>query len=108
MAKQRIKLQSELQKIIGARSDHKPNVYFQPPENVKLNYPCIIYDRESGETKFAGNMPYNFTKRYNVTIITNDPDSNLVDSLAKAFPMITLNRSFSKDNLNHDTFVLYY
>ena len=39
MAKTRLDLQSYLKTLTA-------NVYFQPPENVKLNYPCIIYDNQ--------------------------------------------------------------
>lgn len=31
------------------------NVYFQPPESVKLLYPCIVYKRSAGDTRFADN-----------------------------------------------------
>ena len=34
------------------------NVYFQPPTNIKLEYPCIVYKRDFADTEFADDNPY--------------------------------------------------
>jgi len=99
----RLNLHKELVDILGSS-----NVYFQPPESIKLVYPCIIYERNGGETIFSGDMPYLYKKRYSVTIITKDPDSDLVDKMYMAFPECTFDRHFTLDNLNHDVFQLFY
>ena len=104
----RLKLQNALQNVMGIRRDGEPNVYFQPPESIKLNYPCIVYQLTNGDTKFANDMPYVFTKCYEVTLITRDPDCQFVKKLAMAFPMIVLNRSMVIDNLYHNVYLLYY
>lgn len=83
------------------------NVYFQPPANVQLEYPCIIYSRDYADTRFADDMPYTYTKRYSVMVIDRDPDSELPDKVA-ALPMSTFNRYFATDGLNHDVFSVYY
>lgn len=83
-----------------------PNVYFQPPESVKLKYPCIIYERRSGDTSFADDVPYQFTWSYTITVIDPDPDSEIPDKVAM-LPMCRVDRCFTSDNLNHTTFVLY-
>ena len=49
----RIDLQSKLEDILGSR-----NVYFQPPENLKIKYPAIIYSLNNINLRFADNMPY--------------------------------------------------
>lgn len=84
-----------------------PNVYFQPPTNVQLVYPCIMYERDYGDTKFADNHPYHHKKRYRVTVIDRDPDS-LIPDLVAALPMCTFNRFFTADNLNHDVYSVYF
>jgi len=84
-----------------------PNVYFQPKTNVKIEYPCIVYERDYRSTQFAGNLPYRSTKRYQVTIIDQDPDSEIPDKVA-ALPMSAFQRHFAADNLNHDIYSLYY
>ena len=83
-----------------------PNVYFQPPESVKLKYPCIIYERRSGDTSFADDLPYTFNWSYTITVIDPNPDSELPEKVAM-LPMCRVDRCFTSDNLNHTTFVLY-
>jgi hypothetical protein len=84
-----------------------PNVYFQPPTNVKLEYPCIVYKRDFADTKFADNVPYDFVNRYAITVIDNDPDSPIPSKVAK-IPRTLFNRFYTVDNLNHDVFNVYF
>lgn len=98
----RLDLQALLQAAAG---DAK--VYFQPPSNVQMQYPCIVYRRDLTSTKFAGNLPYSWTKRYQVTVIDKNPDSAIPDKVL-ALPMCTHNRTFASDNLNHDVFNLFF
>lgn len=99
---QRLQLQEILEELKG--DEH---VYFQPPDNVQMVYPCIVYSRDDANKKFAGNITYRYTKRYQVTVIDRNPDSELPDKVA-ALPLCTFNRFFVADNLNHDVFSLYF
>lgn len=99
----RLQLQSELEEILGTE-----NVYFQPPESVKLDYPCIIYSKGTPDIKHADNKCYIFTQCYNVTVIYDDPDMEITKDLLGHFLMCSPGRSFSVDNLYHDTLTLYY
>jgi hypothetical protein len=83
------------------------NVYFQPPTNVQLKYPCIVYTRDFADTKFADDIPYDHTKRYMITVIDRDPDSNIPDKVA-AMPLSLFNRFYTVDNLNHDVYNVYF
>ena len=83
------------------------NVYFQPPETVKMMYPCIVYERSNADTKFADDRPYAYKKRYQVTVIDKNPDSLIPDQVAKLSQCV-FNRHFRADNLNHDVFVMYF
>ena len=94
----------QLHQLLEALCD---NVYFQPPTNVQLSYPCIIYKRDFGDTKFADNAPYSHMLRYMVTIIDKNPDSEIPSKVA-ALPMSIFNRFYTADNLNHDVYVVYY
>jgi hypothetical protein len=87
--------------------DITPKVYFQPPTNVKMEYPCIVYERDSGDTKFADDKPYTHTVRYSVTVIDRNPDSPILGKVA-ALPMCLFNRFFSADNLNHNVYNLFF
>lgn len=82
-------------------------VYYQPPESVRMIYPCIRYERANGLTDFANNKPYNFTMRYTLMVIDPNPDSKIIEEVAK-LPMCTFDRSYSSDNLYHSVFTLYY
>lgn len=98
----RLDLQSMLEKILGSR-----NVYYQPPESIKLQYPAIVYSRSDIYNTFANDKSYRQTKAYELTVIDKDPDSKIVDKIA-ALPMCRYDRHFTSDNLNHDIFTLYY
>lgn len=99
---QREDLQTILEAVLG--SDY---VYFQPPESVKMEYPCIVYGRFAVDIKFADNSPYANKKGYQVTVIDKDPDSEIPDKVM-ALPLCSYQRFFTVDNLNHDIYNLYY
>ena len=99
----RLELHEELCEILGTK-----NVYFQPPESVKMNYPCIVYSRSGIDSKRANNGIYNSTNQYDVTVIDYDPDSEIPDKLLKHFQMCRFSRAFTSDNLNHTALTLYY
>ena len=82
-------------------------VYFQPPPNIVLTYPCIIYKRYFSKTTFAGNLPYSRALRYRVTVIDRNPDSEIPAKIA-ALPMCLFDRFYTADNLNHDVFNLFF
>lgn len=96
----RLQLQSLLETFVE-------NVYFQPPENITLKYPCIIYKRDYANSMFADDIPYNYTLRYSIMVIDRDPDS-VIPSKVAAMPMSLFNRFFTAENLNHDVFSVYY
>lgn len=100
MALPRVDLQALLQTI----TDH---VYFQPPENIKMEYPCIVYQRDTARSAFADNNLYRYTKKYTVTVIDRNPDSEIPDQIVR-LPMCTHERWFAADDLNHDVFSLYF
>lgn len=97
-------LRSELHQLLETLT---PNVYFQPPENTRILYPCIIYTRDFANTKFADGIPYNHTKRYMVIVIDRNPDSDIPDKVAE-LPMTLFNRFYIADGLNHDVFNVYF
>lgn len=88
--------------ILGSR-----NVYYQPPESVKMKYPAIVYSRNDINNTFADDAVYKQDNSYEVIIIDKDPDSIIVDKVA-SFPRSRFNRHYVADNLNHDVFTIYY
>ena len=95
-------LQTKLEQILGSR-----NVYFQPPESIKLNYPAIVYKRSNIQNTFADNEVYKQSYFYEIIVIDRKPDSQITKKLSK-LPKIRFDRSFTYDNLNHDVFTIYY
>lgn len=96
----------QLQILLEAQLDSE-NVYFQPPTNVKIQYPCIIYKRDSSETIFADNQPYRHTTRYQVTVIDRNPDSLIPGKIA-ALPLCSFDRHYTSEDLNHDVFNIFF
>jgi hypothetical protein len=102
MARTRLELHEELCNILGSR-----NVYFRPPSK-GLKYPCIIYDID-GEKYFpADNKSYIGRKRWSVTIVDEDPDSEIGDRMKEALPYCTFDRPYTSDDLNHFVYTIYY
>ena len=83
------------------------NVYFQPPENLKLIYPAIVYSMSDIRNTFAGDDVYKQSRFYELTVIDKNPDSEIVEKISK-LPKIRFNRHFKSDNLNHYVFTFYY
>lgn len=102
MARDRILLHSILEEALGNN-----NVYFQPPPSVQLKYPCIVYQRDSANTKFANDKLYQNTLRYQVTVISRDPDATIPLRISQ-LQYCLYDRFYTVDNLNHDVFTLYF
>lgn len=94
----RMTLQTTLEGILGTR-----NVYFQPPANIKIKYPCIIYDFAKPVLLRADNAIYKENKTFSVTLIDTNPDSIFYDTLLH-LPYCRFDRMFKSDNLYHFVF----
>jgi hypothetical protein len=100
MGKSRLELSAVLNAVC-------PNVYFQPPASVQMQYPAIVYELARADTQFADDRPYNVTKQYSLQLISEDPDESIFDALA-ALPLCAHERHFVADNLNHEVFNIYF
>lgn len=98
----RSELQELLVELLGSS-----NVYFQPPANIYMDYPCIVYNRNNINIRHADNAPYKHKTRYQVTYIDKNPDSLIPYKLAE-LPLCSYDRFFTADNLNHDVFNLFF
>lgn len=101
----RRKLQTELETILGSK-----HVYFQPPPNTAIKYPCFIYERYTPFTMNADDTVYRIIGHYSITYI----DSNVERAMAmqtkilSTFQHISIERNYISDNMNHDIYNLYY
>ena len=98
----RLELQSLLEKTIGSQ-----NVYYQPPASYRMRYPAVRYERTDIRVNRADNLHYTQTTGYLVTIIDQNPDSELVEKISK-LPMCRFERHYAANNLNHDVFLLFF
>jgi hypothetical protein len=102
MTKTREALHEILCDILGSG-----NVYFQPPESVKLKYPAIIYAKKNVNRLFAENREYKRSVIYDITVIDTNPESDITDKLLK-LPLCSFDRRYTSDNLYHDALTLYF
>lgn len=98
----RLVLQETLEDILGS-----DNVYFDPPENLRMQYPCLRYTRAKHMPTFADNMPYKGVTAYEIIYITREVRSTEMIEALMAIPYCTHSRHYVADNLHHDVFDVY-
>lgn len=96
-------LRDILQEIMGSNP-----VYFQPPENLKMTYPCIRFERNDALSRHADNIAYFKAKRYSVTLITKNADNDYYIDKILDLPMCNFEREFRTDGLVHELFNIYF
>ena len=84
------------------------NVYFQPAEDLKLSFPCILYKLTDIKQVKADNQLYTHTQAYEVTYITSNPDDALVDEMLRAFRFIKFKHVMIVNDMYHYRYILYY
>lgn len=110
----RLKLQDVLEQVIEPLLPDTVNFpdgvlrsYFQKPGQSGLKYPCSVYNRDRSEVKFADNRKFFLKKRWTVTVMDRNPDSDIPD-LVEALPWSELDRTFIADGVNHWVFTLFF
>ena len=98
----RLQLQSKLEELLGSK-----NVYYQPPESVKISYPAIIYSKNRINTTKADDSNYLKKNQYEIIVISRLPDNPVIDKLLD-IPYCSYDRHYVSDNLNHDVLTLYF
>lgn len=100
----RLELHEELCNLLGSR-----NVYFQPPESIKMQYPCIRYSISGMSKLNANDKVYMKTcTTYTITVIDTDPDSDISNRVLTHFPMARFDRTYTSNNLNHHVLTVNY
>lgn len=82
------------------------NIYYQPPDETDLSYPCVVYERSHIRSKVANNCVYLVQTVYTVTYIYVDPDDDLPNVIAD-YPGSRHDRHFVFDGLYHDVFSIH-
>ena len=97
----RLKLHDVLENLPGVKK-----AYFQPPSNVHMEYPCIVYNYDGQNNRHADGTKYLRADKYSVTLITKDPLPE--DTLAEldSLDYIRFSRKYTADNLHHFSYDL--
>lgn len=95
-------LQAKLEKLLGSR-----NVYYQPPESLKMQYPAIRYSRSDVISRYADNVKYAKYDSYEIIVIDRLPNNEVIDKILD-LPYSSFDRHYVSNNLNHDVITIYY
>ena len=99
----RLSQKDELEEMLGS-----DEVYFQPPESVRLRYPAIVYKKNAAKVIHADDIPYHFRERYKITVIDRNPDADWVKKMLDRVKYIYIDTQFTSENLHHFNFTIYY
>lgn len=99
----RLFLQSLLKELPDTKS-----VYFQPPANVRLVYPAIVYRWSGDSDLYADDQIYKSERKYTLTIIDTNPDSVIPDIFKRNFAKCRFDTSYTRDGLHHWVYTLYW
>ena len=103
----RLRLHDVVASIIGIiEPDGDRHVYFDPPETVKMRYPCVRYYRKSADARYANNSIYKRMTAYELILIDKRADSEYIDKLLQ-LPYCSYEYHYRTDNLHHDVFTIY-
>lgn len=84
------------------------NVYYQPPANIRMEYPCIVYSKSRESTTYADNDVYKERQAYNVTVIEKDPDSIKSKEIRRHFRYAIIQSYITIDNLHQTSLTIHY
>lgn len=98
----RIELQTKLEELLGTR-----NVYYQPAENLQMNYPAIRYQKADDVTFHGDNIKYMNRNCYDITVIDELPDNEVINKILE-LPYSAFDRHYKANNFNHDVIRLYF
>ena len=106
LSERRSGLDALLRSIVKQRCGSE-NVYYQPPANLRMKYPCITYELDKIRNRNADNSVYRQTVHYMVTVIDTKPDSEMTAAMS-LLEKASHDRHFISDNLYHDVFSVWY
>lgn len=95
----------DLLHLLRKAVDHD-RVYFQPPENLKLGYPAIVFHLTKIKVDHADDVPYKGAREYMITLISRDPEPDALEEILK-IPYTTLDSTYISDGMNHFVFTSY-
>ena len=98
----REELQSKLEELLGAK-----HVYYQPPDNLKMEYPAIRYSKSEIQNLYANNIKYISHNVYDLVVISKKPDNPVIKKILE-LPYSEFDRHYVVDGLNHDIIRIFF
>lgn len=98
----RLELQTKLEELLGSR-----NVYYQPPESLKMEYPAIRYSKSNISSRYADDVKYSNFTLYEIVVIDKRSDNEVIEKILN-LPHCAFDRHYVSDNLHHDLLNLYF
>ena len=98
----RLELHSVLQELLGSS-----NVYYQPPESIKMQYDAIRYSKKTIDSKYANDRKYSMIDCYEVIVISRLPDNPVIKKLL-SLPYCSYDRHYVADTLHHAVLTIYW
>lgn len=102
LEQKRLLLSDFLHEISGVKY-----LYYSPPTGTEMNYPCIKYDLRDAWARYADNIPYLTNLQWAITVIDEDPDSEIANIFFE-LAQCKFDRKYSANDLNHFVFTLYF
>lgn len=103
MARSREELSKILRRIQG-----NDNIYFQPPETIKMEYDAIDYSISNKHIKRADNRAYLTYNKYTLICISHKKENPVVQKLIEELPMCSYDRGYAQNNLWYDVLTVYF
>lgn len=100
MAQTRLTLHQKLVEILGSN-----NVYYNPPETIKMKFPCIVYSLDYIDNVDADNKKYIDWTTYKIRVVSYEVDHPATRQILK-LPMTRYSSRYVRDGLYHDVIIL--
>lgn len=95
--------------IADLESTNTGKVYFQPPSNVRLEYPCWVVERETVRLIKADDRAYLNRPGYKCIYMNRtEPDPEILRMIPERYPYCLYRSHYVVDNVHHDAFLIHY
>ena len=97
----RVDIQEKFKFLLGSN-----NVYYQPPANLKMKYPAIVYSLDGLDVKRFDNARLINKNCFSVTHIYRNESENLVETMLKNFEYISFDNRSIVDGIYNDHYTI--
>ena len=100
--KTRAEVQKLLEEVLGSK-----NVYFQPPPNTSIKYPCFVFKFNKFHRRNADNTPYILTGCWEVHHMYKSVNNDLKEKMLFIAPWVEYDRRIVADGVYNDYYTIY-